>query len=307
MTRMRPSYERIDVPPFDAAPAYGLVRYREKNRRVPPRDATPNRTAVLFVPGNGGSFEQVRSLGSRVALETYAVDTAGELAAFDPRVASRQVRFVRRCVRALTREHDGVLLVGHSIGGVVAAEAAASSWQRRIRQSREDGYKKDASEKEAAPMVRAVLTLAAPHAGHPFLLGGEASQSLTAADEQQTALIMPVVVSLSGGPRDWQVPDWLATASRAVPVAHASTRRVAGVSVDHQCALWCRELVEAVAAALEVAATTTAWTPAEELLASLLAASGGEPHHLSHDATERPSAATLSAAWPFVVEAWRDG
>lgn len=190
MTRMRPWYEVVlrDDP-------YGLIRYREKKFA----------SCVLFIPGHGGSFTQVRSLGSEVLLDVYAVDIAGDLGAFNGRLLERQLRFVNKCITWL--KYDKVLVVGHSIGGVVARRARAHG----------------------------VVTLAAPLT-HPF-----------AADPRLVAFYKPGrVVSISGGPRDWHVPDWLAKVEK-----HASTRDIGVPSTDHQCALWCNQLVVKLARALE--------------------------------------------------------
>lgn len=197
MTRMRPSYEEV----LRGEP-YALVRYREYGH-------DDFNSCVLFIPGHGGSFQQVRSLGSQVMLDVYAVDIAGDLAAFNGRLLDRQLSFVTKCVERLKNEYHKVLVVGHSVGGVVA------------RRSPADG----------------VVTLAAPLT-HPFA----ADPSLVAFFQKKGRR----VVSISGGPRDWQVPDWLAQRG-----THASTRDIGLPSTDHQCALWCNQLVVKLARALE--------------------------------------------------------
>ena len=55
MTRMRPTYAPTTV----GDRAYEVVRYREWWSSDPPEGCG----AVLFLPGNGGDFRQVRSLG----------------------------------------------------------------------------------------------------------------------------------------------------------------------------------------------------------------------------------------------------
>jgi hypothetical protein len=60
MTYMRPSYSRI---PMDSG--YGLYLYREGAPSAQP--AQPAGYPVLFIPGNAGSYQQVRSLATTAA------------------------------------------------------------------------------------------------------------------------------------------------------------------------------------------------------------------------------------------------
>ena len=127
MTYMQPAYETESVQLNDTP--YGLVRYvgdkdsmDARRRRMHP---------VLFVPGHKGNLEQVRSLGAHVArlgldLEVYALDLAEEPTALHAGLLWQQARFTSACVRQLVELHPGsssVLMVGHSLGGVVIRTA----------------------------------------------------------------------------------------------------------------------------------------------------------------------------------------
>ncbi|KAJ8603761.1 hypothetical protein CTAYLR_000308 [Chrysophaeum taylorii] len=162
--------------------------------------------ADVDVTFQAAKYSVARSLGSELArieadIDLFAVDLLEELAAFDGRVLERQAAFVAKCVRVLRSTYPLVLVVGHSIGGFLAAAASGD----------------------------AAIALAAPLAAHPM-----------AADPRLDGLarrrrrLENVAVSVSGGPRDWQVADWLAS----VEAAHVTAEDIVGVSTDHQCVLW---------------------------------------------------------------------
>ena len=110
----------------------------------------------------------------------YACDFRGEWSAFDGRIVRRQARFAKRVAKILAKRHSSkVVVVGHSMGGVVGLLAA-----------------------DATKTISAVVALAAPLAAHPF------------AFERHLAGIYPLpletpLAKISGGPRDWQAPSWL--------------------------------------------------------------------------------------------------
>jgi len=210
MTRMWPYYEDANI----NHGRYGVLRYRERNRD--PYEAKNG--AILFLPGNAGDARQVRSLGHEVDLlrgaAVYACDFRGEWSAFDGRIVARQARFAKRVSKILAKRHGSqVVVVGHSMGGVVGLLAA-----------------------DATKTISAVVALAAPLAAHPF------------AFERQLAGIYPLpletpLAKISGGPRDWQAPSWLVGGVEASSLPGAA--HIGGV--DHQCACWCNELITRVA------------------------------------------------------------
>ena len=210
MTRMWPYYEDAKI----NHGRYGVLRYRERGRD--PYEAKSG--AILFLPGNAGDARQVRSLGHEVDLlkgaAVYACDFKGEWSAFDGRIVARQARFAKRVAKILAKRHGSqVVVVGHSMGGVVGLLAA-----------------------DATKTISAVVALAAPLAAHPF------------AFERQLAGIYPLpletpLAKISGGPRDWQAPSWLVGGIEASSLPGAA--HIGGV--DHQCACWCNELITRVA------------------------------------------------------------
>ena len=141
----------------------------------------PSGIPVLFVPGNAGHYKQGRSLASTSSLlcdeikqqlgltlgpefDFFSVDSREELSALNGDILIEQTRYVNDCIRAILKVYEhlpehatatsparpmSVLLVGHSMGGVIASAVFT-----------QDNYQSDS--------VTTILTLNAPHSGHPF-------------------------------------------------------------------------------------------------------------------------------------------
>jgi len=89
-----------------------------------------------------------------------------------------------------------------------------------------------------------LLTLAAPHAS-PWLAQLNLAAFYTRAGRTRT--LVPLV-TLSGGVRDWQVPPWLAALDP--PALSVSSHSLLNLTMDHQCIVWCHQVVAHVSAAI---------------------------------------------------------
>ena len=134
-------------------PNYGLYAYGEGKMAERLRENKFSGIPILFVPGNSGSHKQVRSLASvalRKALDDdnydgkysrsihfdyFAVDFGEELSAVYGGVLDDQSSFTAQAVKTILQLYSkpssnskvkrgalpsSVVLIGHSIGGVVA-------------------------------------------------------------------------------------------------------------------------------------------------------------------------------------------
>ncbi|CAL1542828.1 unnamed protein product [Lymnaea stagnalis] len=249
-----PDYRKIDISESEKQyPFYGLYIYGEGNQTYYiSRNLKLNGIPVLFIPGNAGSYKQVRSLGSvalRMAEKSntkahfnyFAVDFNEELSGLYGGVLTKQTEFVHICLKKIlslykhgSHQPTSVVLVGHSMGGLIA----------RALFTIPDFDKSQ---------VNTIITQATPHQRPVAALDVHLQQFYKNVnqywrDNMATVLHHVTVVSTGGGYRDIQVRhglttlDGLVSPGRAVSVATTSTPK-AWVSTDHLCAVWCRQMV----------------------------------------------------------------
>ncbi|KAM9850818.1 GPI inositol-deacylase [Aulostomus maculatus] len=248
-----PEYRRVALPRRVARlyPAYGLYLYGEGLYAQETRELKLTGAPVLFLPGNAGSYKQARSLGS-VALRkaenmegglhfnVFTVDFNEELVALYGGSLLRQTHFLHESIKAILKLYkhlktppQSVVLVGHSMGGVVAR---ALFTLPRFNTN----------------LVSLIITQASPHlapvlALDPYLLDFYSAVKQKWVN-QANRLRNVTVLSVGGGYRDYQVrsgltslpcppgdPNKLSLVATAVPRTWVST--------DHLSIVWCKELV----------------------------------------------------------------
>ena len=237
-------------------PLYGLFVYGEgETGELVEKEKKYSGIPVLFIPGNSGSHKQVRSLASvalRKALDKdygyrnhfdyFTVDFNEEFSALYGGNLRKQAEYL-----AVTIDHilglyagqdlapNSVVLIGHSIGGLVAKSL--------FTHPKFDGDK-----------VSVLLTLATPH--EPVVVPDMHLREFydhvdqVWNDTRKTELKKVTVVSVGGGKRDVQVRSSLTTSAYAD--VNVVTTDVPGIwaSADHQCIVWCKQLVLAINRAL---------------------------------------------------------
>uniref|UniRef100_A0A8C3AF73 GPI inositol-deacylase n=1 Tax=Cyclopterus lumpus TaxID=8103 RepID=A0A8C3AF73_CYCLU len=248
-----PEYRRVALPRRMARlyPAYGLYLYGEGLYAQETRALKLTGAPVLFLPGNAGSHKQARSLGS-VALRkaenmegglhfnVFTVDFNEELVALYGGSLLRQTHFLHESIKAILRLYkhlktppQSVVLVGHSMGGVVAR---ALFTLPRFNTN----------------LVSLIITQASPHlapvlALDPYLLDFYSAVRQKWVN-QAKKLRNVTVLSVGGGYRDYQVRSGLTSlpctpgdSNKLSLVATAVPRT--WVSTDHLSIVWCKELV----------------------------------------------------------------
>ena len=274
MTYMWPSYVSVPVPheEWNTRTSYSLYLYRERGQN---RRATG--VPVLFIPGNAGSGKQVRSLGSQAhadlevssgvpraaELDFWAVDFEEELSALSGGDLRAQAQFACRTIPFILSQYptprDGVVLVGHSMGGIVARLVAGPFCDAHQDPPRREGAR-----------VLAVLTIATPHTGLPAVVDPLLRNMFSASAGFWRAAFHPsragsgaselVLMSLGGGERDVLVGTERTDVYQLCPPTHclsASTTALAGawLSVDHRASLWCNQVVSVLTNAIQSLAT----------------------------------------------------
>lgn len=282
MSYMRPSYVRFSE--FDTehtrfATKYSLYLYREQGADDPNR---LHGTPVLFIPGNAGSYKQVRPIAAEAAnyfnqqlkndghsladgvrnLDFFTVDFNEDITAFHGQTLLDQAEYLNEAVRYILSlypdpqhsvrnsqlpDPSSVIILGHSMGGVVArAMLVQPNYQ--------------------ANSINTIITMSAPHArpavtfdGQMVQLYDEINDYWRDAYSQKWANNNPLwhvtLISIAGGNLDTIVPSDYASLESLVPATHGFTVFTTGIpevwtGMDHQAILWCDQFRKVVSRAL---------------------------------------------------------
>ena len=274
MSMMSPTY--IKLSGFDTehsrfASKYSLYLYREEGVDEYTQNNIGLRGApVLFIPGNAGSYKQVRSLSSEAsryyqgvlrhdakaaqegirALDFFTVDFNEDLAAFHGQTIVDQAEYVNEAVAyILSLYHDAkrlrrdpglpdpssVILIGHSMGGIVARTVLVTP-------------------KYQANSVNTIITMSTPHARPPVSFDADIVSlyeqindywrtSYMQEHSSNNPLWHTTLISIAGGGRDTTVPSDYTSLASLVPESHGftvftSTIPSVWTSMDHLAITW---------------------------------------------------------------------
>ncbi|XP_042192093.1 GPI inositol-deacylase isoform X2 [Callorhinchus milii] len=248
-----PEYLRIKLPKKIASkyPSYGLYLYGEGDYAEESKKLKVTGIPVLFLPGNAGSYKQVRSLGS-VALrkaqnmyykyhfDFFSVDFNEELVALYGGSLEKQTKFVRACTKVILNLYKSrkvpphsVAIVGHSMGGIIAR---ALFTLRNFDPT----------------LISLIITQATPHIAPVLPLDSYLTDFYTAVNSywilNEKDLRNVTILSVGGGFRDYQVRSGLTVVPSLDAYNHTlnvvtSAVPMAWLSTDHLCIVWCKELV----------------------------------------------------------------
>ncbi|NWS57424.1 PGAP1 deacylase, partial [Chunga burmeisteri] len=248
-----PEYLKIKLPKKTARryPAYELYLYGEGNYAKENKNLLLTGIPVLFLPGNAGSYKQVRSLGS-IALRKaedvdfkyhfnfFSVNFNEELVALYGGSLQRQTKFVHECIKVILKLYrdrefapTSVAIVGHSMGGLVARALLTLK-----------NFKPE--------LINLLITQATPHVAPVMPLDRYLADFYTAVNNHWILKAQDLrnltTLSVAGGFRDYQVRSGLAFLPRlrqhdsALSVVTSAVPR-AWASTDHLSIVWCKELI----------------------------------------------------------------
>ncbi|KAK3353469.1 PGAP1-like protein-domain-containing protein [Lasiosphaeria hispida] len=282
MSYMRPGYARLDD--FDTehtrfASKYSLYLYREQGID---HGSKVKGIPILFIPGNAGSYKQVRPIAAEAAnyfhdvlqhdeqavkagvrsLDFFTVDFNEDITAFHGQTLLDQAEYLNEAIRYILslyldprvsdRDPDlpdptSVIVLGHSMGGVVARTMLIMP-----------NYQSNS--------INTIVTMSAPHARPPVSFDGQIVKIYQDINDywrhaysQQWANNNPLwhvtLVSIAGGGLDTVVPSDYASVESLVPDTHgftAFTTTIPNVwtSMDHQAILWCDQFRKVFARAI---------------------------------------------------------
>lgn len=237
---------------------------------------------VLFIPGNAGSFRQVRPYAAEAAvhfqevlqhdpeairngkrtLDFFTVDFNEDITAFHGQTLLDQAEYLNEAIAYILslyhnphrslRSSDlpdptSVILFGHSMGGVVARTMLTLP-----------NYQTNS--------VNTIITLAAPHARAPVSFDAEIVDTYRKINDfwrgaytQKWANNNPLwhvtLISIAGGGLDTIVPSDYSTIASIVPPTHGFTVFSSSIpnvwtGMDHLAIMWCDQLRKSVVRAL---------------------------------------------------------
>lgn len=286
---MSPAYAKVHA--FDSthtrfASKYSLYLYREQRKdNMPLNDSSEFNLSgipVLFIPGNAGSYKQVRSLAAEAAnqyyvdsevtkslnpnvnnLDFFTADFNEDFTAFHGRTMLDQSEYLNEAVKFILSLYKAnmnikvpptsVILVGHSMGGMVA----------RVMISLPNYYEDS---------VNTIITLSTPHNTAPTTFDGDLlnvykltddfwrngfvteaeeevdkdiSKKLTKISSKRLSNVS--LLSITGGTLDTTLPTDYTTITGLIPEDHGlfiSTTGIPGVwtPIDHLAIVWCDQL-----------------------------------------------------------------
>ncbi|XP_054027582.1 GPI inositol-deacylase [Dryobates pubescens] len=248
-----PEYLKIKLPKKIARryPAYELYLYGEGSYAEENKNLLLTGIPVLFLPGNAGSYKQVRSLGSialrkaedvdfKYHFDFFSVNFNEELVALYGGSLQRQTKFVHECIKVILKLYKGrefaptsVAIVGHSMGGLVARALLTLK-----------NFKPE--------LINLLITQATPHTAPVMALDKYLTDFYTAVNNHWILKAQDLrnltTLSVAGGLRDYQVRSGLAFLPRlnqhdsALSVVSSAVPR-AWASTDHLSIVWCKELI----------------------------------------------------------------
>ncbi|KAG9786062.1 GPI inositol-deacylase-like protein, partial [Aureobasidium melanogenum] len=269
-------YTDFDTEHTRFATKYSLYLYREAGID---QDTRVKGIPVLFIPGNAGSYKQVRSLAAEAAnyyhdvlqhdpqaqqdgkrpFDFFSVDFNEDITAFHGQTLLDQAEYLNEAIAyILALYHNphrslrddslpdptSVMLVGHSMGGIVARTMFTMH-----------NYQPNT--------INTIITLSAPHARAPVSFDQDIVDTYQNINEywrksyliESGPLDHVTLVSIVGGGLDTVVPSDYASLTSLMPESHGftvftSTMPYVWTGMDHLAIIWCDQLRKAVIKAL---------------------------------------------------------
>nr|CAB3264805.1 GPI inositol-deacylase [Phallusia mammillata] len=246
-----PQYAKVPLDPNieSAFSKYNLYLYGEGQYFERVKNLQLHGVPVLYIPGHGGSYKQARSIGSVLLwknihkpgvnhFNVFTVDLNGELVGFYGGTLEAQTHFLHFCIQKILSLYTAdprprsVAVVAHSMGGIIARGVfTLPHFDPRS--------------------ISTIIMLATPNLSPVINVDkyiAEYYEKVNCYWLVHAAGLKDVsIVSIGGGPRDYQVPQAItrlplnsskntySTLATAVPKVHVST--------EHQTIVWCNQLV----------------------------------------------------------------
>lgn len=246
-----PQYVKLNLKELSSTkfPHYNLFVYGEGEQATKYKKGQFTGIPILFIPGNAGSYKQVRSLASyayRKSLDSrkhfhfdfFTIDFNEELSALYGGILNQQTAFANHCIKSIQllyknigQRKKSLLIIGHSMGGMVAKAVY-----------KEMDY--DFSQ------INTIITLATPHRRPVISLDEDMSnfyqQTNQFWQESTNRTKNVALASIGGADRDIQVRSGLTTAHSPTINVLTTEMPTVWLAADHLCIVWCKQVVSVV-------------------------------------------------------------
>ncbi|KAF1329218.1 Gpi inositol-deacylase, partial [Globisporangium splendens] len=232
---------------------------------------------LLFIPGHLGSYKQARSIARHLwnaqpdLFDVFAVEFQEELSGVNGKFVQHEAQYVNDAIRAILRQYkkqqqsalkkhkgkassrdtktrpfarvpNSVVIVAHSMGGIVARMAETLP-----------NYKSNS--------IQHVVSFGSPYHKLPFPFDTDMQSVYAAithnafAQEQKDDTETPVYISIAGGHKDTIVHASLSITDRIIPQTHSVASLTTAMpsvqfTMGHLSLLWCHQLLDRVTKSL---------------------------------------------------------
>lgn len=227
---------------------YKLFMYSELG--FPQKSDLKDSMPILFVPGNAGSYQQVRSLASTCIRRQiqmieaakfvfFTIDFDGQLSGLRGQLIEAQTLFVQKSLVKITEmvpaASRGVIIIGHSVGGFISKAL----------------FTLPGFDSKTVPLL---VSLASPLT-RPHITFDKNTRDLYIKTNNlwrrrkniPTSNETTLTLSISGGRHDKLVPPHLSMDPFFDMSLTTSAMRDVWLSTDHLSITWCRELMNKLA------------------------------------------------------------
>ncbi|GAA5797204.1 hypothetical protein HPULCUR_002584 [Helicostylum pulchrum] len=251
MTFSYPKYIEIDNVVSTFSLKYKLYIYRDGYRDSDTLYGTP----ALFIPGQAGSYGQIRSLAStttqlyhqnpeqRKNIDFFTVDLNEELSALNGQNLIDQAVYLNAVIKRIQAMYPRpvpVMIIGHSMGGIVA--------RAMFMQPNYTPYS-----------IRTIVTIATPHLSAPLLLDTGIYRAYkdikTYWKTHRRQLKDTVLISIAGGSLDNIIHSDGVVVDKVVPKTNGFTTYTTSIpgvwtGCDHMAILWCKQFIQVLSSTL---------------------------------------------------------
>lgn len=267
---MYPSYLKLtglDDSHSRLSSKYHLYLYREQDsNNVNNGIESLNGIPVLFIPGNAGSYKQVRSIAAEtyynrqdgVSFDFFSAHFNEDFTAFHGRTLLDQAEYLNDAIRFILSLYSvknnevlpkSVIIVAHSMGGIVSR--VMPTLPNYIEGS-----------------INTIITLAAPHAAAPATFDGDIMNVYSATDKfwrsayyddidsiSDQRLLNTSLISITGGGLDQILPADYTTLQSLIPLSngftvYTTTMPQVWTPMDHLSIVWCDQLRKKISQSL---------------------------------------------------------